>query len=143
MTAETYVEDPADFPNCVLRTDDEPDFSKEEEEGMAAYFAELDKEEAADLRKSIRMVLSDRMKSCDEDLPRLARWFYTVKFILCVLGDRYRLHDEKNRYPDTYEVAMPQYDRGGYGWSATIVYVGVGVFTQWFYSMEFDGDSSM
>lgn len=74
-------------------------------------------------------------------LHRAARWFYTVKALMCLLLDR--REPAGLQYPDKIEVAEIDFHWLYAGWSQDILSVGHGVFRQWWYSLDHDYDWNM
>lgn len=94
------------------------------------------------LRKAVISAIRDRCK-CDENwgLNRLQRWFYTGKFLACVLFRLRRCRDYKE--DDPVEVGRFHYQELYAGWEADWCVVGHGVLKGWFYQLEHDGDWNM
>lgn len=91
----------------------------------------LDERDRMETREALLAAFNHRAR-CDENwnLNRVQRWFYTVKFFLCVLF-RLRYHG-KETFPDSVEVG---WGKGVWTCSGAclIVEVGHGVFSGWWW----------
>lgn len=97
--------------------------------------------ERRERHRALWAVLRVRAKSeSDWTLSRPARWFYTVKFLICeyVLGGGW--YPEGQSYPDAIDVAQYNYQKLYAGWSVDIAKVGHGVLTGWWSLLTDDGD---
>lgn len=76
----------------------------------------------------------------DWQLSTIEKWFYTLKCLVCIwLGWSEPFNSSAGR-GDRIEVGNYHYARLYAGWEASWVSVGKGVFRQWWYALESDGD---
>ena len=93
------------------------------------------------LRSAVRAVLLQRCEpETDWRLTTVGRWFYTVKCLLCVLLGWSRDYETTSGYPEVIEVGQYHYAKLYAGWESRWISVGRGVFTQWWYELNEDGD---
>jgi hypothetical protein len=107
------------------------------------YLRELDAEQAAfawsQYWQAWPAALRERCKpACNNYcLNRWERWFYTLKVFICLAIGRKR-HFGWRCTP--VEVGTIRSHQDGYGWSATWICVGYGLFRNWGYEITSDGD---
>lgn len=96
-----------------------------------------------ELWTGVKRAFVDRCKYDQEwRLNRFERFFYTFKCLACVLFRR-DWKQKYGNYPDYVEVSTI-YARTLYaGWEACWLTVGHGIFKNWFYMVETDGDWCM
>jgi len=102
-----------------------------------------DEEYRQNLWKGFKRAFIDRCKRDDNwDLTRFERWFYTAKSIFCVI---FRLiqKEKHGKYPDHVEVSTIYCNQLYAGWEGCWLQVGHGIFSNWFFSVETDGDWNM
>lgn len=93
------------------------------------------------IRKAVKAAIVQRCKpEGDLQLGRLERWFYTLKCLLCVLFCRERDYGKTAGYPEKVEVGQYHFARLYAGWESEWISVGYGVFSQWWYELDRDGD---
>ncbi len=103
----------------------------------------LEEEARSDLHAAVRAALVKRCKDdWNDKLNRCQRWFYTAKCLLCVML-RWEGRPAKPVCPDRVVVACHHYAKLYAGWESRHIEVGRGVFTQWWFQIESDGDSWM
>ena len=106
---------------------------------------ELDEErqrtERRRLWKAIISALCERCKCDYRGLNRVWRWFYTAKFLFCVLF-RLRRYTRSGEN-DPVEVGTFHYAELYAGWESDWCVVGHGVLRGWYYQLEHDGDWNM
>ena len=94
-----------------------------------------------ELRSAVRAALVQRCKYEEDWRPhRFARWFYTVKALLCVYLGLTRDFEKVPGYPQRVTVACHHHAQLYAGWEASYLIVGRGVFSHWWYDLEHDGD---
>lgn len=101
---------------------------------------ELDRIYAEDLKCATKAAIRNRCKGCDDygELSRLQRWFYTTKCLTCVwLGWKM---PGNLQYPSRITVAQHHYAKLYAGWESRAIVVGHGIFSQWWFDLESDGD---
>lgn len=109
---------------------------------IAAEITEdLDRSHKAELKAAVSATLVQRCKDEEDWRPhRLARWFYTVKALLCVWLELSRDFEKVPGYPERVTVACHHHAQLYAGWEAHYLIVGRGVFSHWWYELEHDGD---
>lgn len=111
----------------------------------AYYEHEKEKHEEAK-NKSIKCALKERCIDEDNRCLNIAeRLFYTFKYIVCALLmlEPKKKHYAGKQYLDTVFVAEIDYTNLYAGWEATYATVGYGMFNNWYYNIENDGDWCM
>lgn len=102
---------------------------------------EQDRERKRELRSAVRAALSQRCEpETDWRLTIIGRWFYTAKCLFCVAVGWSRNYETTKGYPDVIEVAQHHCAKLYAGWESRWISVGRGVFTQWWYELNEDGD---
>ena len=102
---------------------------------------EQDRLHKQELRDAVRAALSQRcMPETDWRLTTIGRWFYTAKCLFCIAVGWSRNYETTKGYPDVIEVGQHHYAKLYAGWEARWISVGRGVFTQWWYELNEDGD---
>lgn len=75
-------------------------------------------------------------------LRRAWRWFYTLKAVLCVLLRR-EGRPAGERYPEHVEVSQVFLNKLYAGWEGCWLVVGYGVFRNWWFDVDSDGEWNM
>ncbi len=103
---------------------------------------EQDRIDAADLALAVKMAKKLRCKEDSEwDLGRLARWFYTLKALLCIRWGWARDYKKFKAYDHpVVVVAIHHYATLYAGWESRTLKVGKGFFSLWWYEIESDGE---
>jgi hypothetical protein len=102
---------------------------------------EIDRQHKEDLRAAFWAALRDRCKiERDHELNRFSRWFYTAKCLICLLLGWSRNYEVVEGYPKVIDVGQYHYAKLYAGWEQSWIAVGRGVFTQWWYELEEDGE---
>lgn len=88
-------------------------------------------------REACEAAVIQRAKCADLEPGRIRRWWYTWKFLVCVM---LRLNDCQGDYYDNVMVAEFNYQKLYAGWSCEYAMVGRGILSGWWYHIESDGE---
>ena len=102
---------------------------------------EQDRLHKKQLRDAVYAAISQRCgPEADWRLTAVGRWFYTAKCLFCVFVGWSRNHETTKGYSEVIEVGQYHYAKLYAGWEARWISVGRGVFTQWWYELNEDGE---
>lgn len=105
---------------------------------------EADQIDRALMRQGLEMAFTSFLHDSRNNYSLSPAWkvFYLFKLLVCYVMEL-ETQTSHGSYPDQVECATPHYHRDGYGWNCLTLYVGHGVFRNWFCTLTSDGDSFM